>query len=47
MDDKTWHIYVGEIPHSEKGAFWVSFESEPGNAFHCWKVTAVLNGIDE
>ena len=24
-----WHIYVGEIPHSEKGDFWVSFESEP------------------
>jgi hypothetical protein len=80
MDDKTWHIYVGEIPHSEKGTFWVSFESEPdlkktraniygrclpciqhlyrqlkegsreidlGNAYHCWKVTAVLNGIDE
>jgi hypothetical protein len=80
MNDKSWHIYVGEIPHSEKGGFWVSFESEPdlkktraniygrclpciqhlyhqlkrgateidlGNAFHCWKVTAVLNGIEE
>jgi hypothetical protein len=75
-----WHIYVAEIPHSEKGNFWVSFESKPdlektkaniygrclpciqhlydqlkdgatqidlGSAYHCWKVTAVLNGIDE
>jgi hypothetical protein len=24
-----WHIYVGEIPYSEKGDFWVSFESRP------------------
>jgi hypothetical protein len=80
MDDKSWHIYVGEIPYSENGNFWVSFESEPnlrksksdiygrclpciqhlyfqlknrvseihmGNAYHCWKVTVVLNGIDE
>lgn len=80
MDDKSWHIYIGEIPHREKGAFWVSFESEPdlkktkadiygrclpciqhlyhqlkegataidlGQAFRCWKVTAVLKGIDE
>jgi hypothetical protein len=80
MNKKDWHIYVGEIPFSEKGSFWVSFESDPnlrktrsniygrclpcirhlyyqlsegmteidlGNAFHCWKVTAVLNGIDE
>jgi len=80
MDETPWHIYLGEIPHSEKGTFWVSFESEPdlkktkaniygkclpciqhlyhqlshgateidlGNAFHCWKVTAVLNGIEE
>jgi hypothetical protein len=80
MDNKPWHIYVGEIPYSEKGTFWVSFESDPylkrtkaniygrclpciqhlysqlkeeaaeidlGNAFHCWKVTTVLNGIDE
>ena len=79
--DKTaWHIYVGQIPHSEKGDFWVSFESKPdlektkaniygrclpciqhlydqlkdgateidlGPAYHCWKVAAVLNGIDE
>ena len=80
MDNKSWHIYVGEIPYSEKGTFWVSFESEPhlkktraniygrclpciqhlyhqlkegatevdlGNAFHCWKVAAVLNEIDD
>ena len=80
MDNNSWHIYVGEIPYSEKGTFWVSFESDPnlkktkaniygtclpciqhlyhqlkggatevdlGNAFHCWKVTAVLDGIDE
>ena len=25
-----WHIYLGEIPCSEKGNFWVSFESDPG-----------------
>ena len=74
------HIYLGEIPHNERGAFWVSFESDPhlaktrsniygkclpciqnlyeqlkkrpseidlGPAFHCWKVTAVLDGIEE
>lgn len=29
MDERPWHIYLGEIPHSDKGAFWVSFESEP------------------
>jgi len=28
-DKEAWHIYVGEIPHSEKGDFWVSFESKP------------------
>jgi hypothetical protein len=28
-DHTAWHIYVGEIPHSERGDFWVSFESEP------------------
>jgi hypothetical protein len=28
-DQKAWHIYVDEIPHSEKGDFWVSFESKP------------------
>jgi hypothetical protein len=75
-----WHIYVAEIPHTEKGDFWVSFESEPdlkktkaniygrclpciqhlyeqlkqgakeidlGSAYHCWKVTAVLDGTEE
>ncbi|MBN2032200.1 MAG: hypothetical protein JW836_02910 [Deltaproteobacteria bacterium] len=80
MNKKGRHIYVAEIPHSEKGSFWVSFESDPdlkktkadiygkclpciqhlyyqlkegatkidlGNAFSCWKVTAVLNGIEE
>jgi hypothetical protein len=80
MDDKPWHLYIGEIPHSENGTFWVSFESEPdlkktkadiygkclpciqhlyhqlkegateidlGQAYQCWKVTSVLNGIDE
>jgi len=76
----SWHIYVGEIPHSDRGDFWVSFESTPdlektkaniygrclpciqnlyeqlkqgareialGPAYHCWKVTAVLNGVEE
>jgi hypothetical protein len=28
-EEPSWHIYVGEIPHSEKGDFWVSFESKP------------------
>ncbi|MCX5877966.1 MAG: hypothetical protein NTY44_02500 [Deltaproteobacteria bacterium] len=28
-DKAAWHIYVGQIPHSEKGDFWVSFESKP------------------
>jgi hypothetical protein len=79
-DKTSWHIYVGQIPHSEKGDFWVSFESKPdlektkaniygrclpciqhlydqlkerateidlGSAYHCWKVAAVLNGMDE
>jgi len=79
-DQASWHIYVGEIPHTEKGDFWVSFESTPelektkaniygrclpciqnlyeqlkqgareialGPAYHCWKVTAVLNGVEE
>jgi hypothetical protein len=79
-DKEPWHIYVGEIPYSERGDFWVSFESHPnlqktkaniygrclpciqhlydqlkagsaeidlGAAFHCWKVTAVLDGIEE
>jgi hypothetical protein len=25
----AWHIYVGEIPYTEQGDFWVSFESRP------------------
>jgi len=80
IDKTSWHIYVGQIPHSEKGDFWVSFESKPdlektkaniygrclpciqhlydqlksrateidlGPAYHCWKVAAVVNGMDE
>jgi len=80
IDKTPWHIYVGRIPHSERGDFWVSFESKPdlektkadiygrclpciqhlydqlkagaieidlGPAYHCWKVAAVLNGMDE
>jgi hypothetical protein len=79
-DKAAWHLYVGQIPHSEKGDFWVSFESKPdlektkaniygrclpciqhlydqlkdgateidlGPAYRCWKVAAVLDGIDE
>ncbi len=30
MDNAEWHIYVGEIPYSPEGNFWVSFESDPG-----------------
>jgi hypothetical protein len=26
---EAWHIYVGEIPYTEQGDFWVSFESKP------------------
>jgi hypothetical protein len=29
MTERGLHIYVGEIPYSEKGSFWVSFESDP------------------
>jgi hypothetical protein len=29
MNEKDGHIYVGEIPYSEQGGFWVSFESDP------------------
>jgi hypothetical protein len=80
MDRSGWHIYLGEIPYSQKGDFWVSFESDPGlkktkaniygrclpciqnlyeqlkagvtkirldSAYHCWKVTAILNGIED
>ncbi|MFZ7112250.1 MAG: hypothetical protein ACOWYE_11250 [Desulfatiglandales bacterium] len=79
MRKDNWHIYVGEIPCSEKGDFWVSFESDPhmkktkaniygrclpciqnlyfqlkegrtrialGPAYNCWKITAVLSGLD-
>ena len=80
MNRATCHIYLGEIPYSEKGHYWVSFESDPdlqktqeniygrclpciqnlyfqlkegrseitlGHAYRCWKVTAVVKGIDE
>ena len=80
VEEGSWNIYVAEIPHSEKGNFWVSFESRPdlektkaniygrclpciqhlyeqlkagvaeidlGPAYRCWKIAAVLNGIDE
>jgi hypothetical protein len=80
IEEGSWHIYVAEIPHSEKGDFWVSFESRPdlektkaniygrclpciqhlyeqlkagvaeidlGPAYRCWKIAAMLNGIDE
>ena len=80
IDKTPWHIYVGRIPHTERGDFWVSFESKPdlektkaniygrclpciqhlydqlksrateidlGPAYQCWKVAAVLNGIEE
>jgi|WetSurMetagenome_2_1015567.scaffolds.fasta_scaffold02984_7 hypothetical protein len=80
IEETAWHIYVREIPHSERGDFWVSFESERnlvktkaniyarclpciqhlydqlkagskdinlGPAYHCWKIAAVLNGIEE
>ena len=30
MTKPEWHIYLGEIPSSAKGNFWVSFESDPG-----------------
>jgi hypothetical protein len=80
MEESTWRIYLGEIPYSEEGNYWISFESDPGmkknkaniygrclpcihnlyeqikegkkeirlgNAFHCWKITAVMPGLDE
>jgi hypothetical protein len=40
MNDTEWHIYVGEIPYSETGAFWVSFESDP----HLKKTKANIYG---
>ena len=80
MKKKDWKFYLGEIPYSETGPFWVSFESHPrlkktradiygrclpciqhlyeqlsagksdidlGTAYHCWKITAVLNSIEQ
>ena len=80
MQGDKWKIYVGRIPHNEKGSFWVSFESDArlsrnkaniygrclpciqnlydqlkagrtvidmGTAFRCWKITAVLENIDQ
>jgi hypothetical protein len=80
MEKMNWHIYLGEIPHCNRGSFWVSFESDPrlkktradiygrclpciqnlyeqlracpseidlGMAYHCWKITAVLEGIEQ
>jgi len=80
MNKPEWRIYLGEIPCSERGNFWVSFESDLGlkktkaniygkclpciqnlyyqlkegraeitlgPAYNCWKITAVLNDIDE
>ncbi|PIP09025.1 MAG: hypothetical protein COX51_01025 [Syntrophobacteraceae bacterium CG23_combo_of_CG06-09_8_20_14_all_50_8] len=29
MQESDWHIYLGEIPHSREGNYWVSFESDP------------------
>ncbi len=75
-----WHLYLGKIPYSAEGLFWVSFESDPGlrrprenlygrclpciqglydqlragrqaialgSAYHCWKVTAVLDRLGD
>lgn len=80
MQDDDWKIYLGRIPHTETGTFWVSFESDPrltrnraniygrclpciqnlydqlqagrtaidmGTAFDCWKITAVLENLDQ
>ena len=80
MPESAWRIYLGEVPHSREGNFWVSFESDPalkktnaniygrclpciqnlyeqlqerkkeinlGNAFNCWKITAVVKDMDE
>jgi len=80
MNNPDWHIYLGKIPYSEKGDFWVSFESDPrlrktrkniygrclpciqnlyrqlkekdteitlGPAYTCWKITAVLDSMDQ
>lgn len=29
MSQLEWHIYLGRIPFSKRGKFWVSFESDP------------------
>lgn len=80
MCESAWHIYLGKIPHSRDGNYWVSFESDPalkktnaniygrclpciqnlyeqlqegkreinlGNAFNCWKITAVVRDLDQ
>ena len=80
MSKTEWRIYLGKIPSSKNGNFWVSFESHPhlkktkaniygrclpciqnlyhqlkdggteirlGTAYDCWKITAILDGIDE
>ncbi len=80
MEKPSWHIYLGEIPHSPEGNFWVSFESDPGlktnkaniygrclpcishlyeqlqagqkeidlgTALNCWKIAAIVPGLDE
>ncbi|MDY6972579.1 MAG: hypothetical protein SV775_09655 [Thermodesulfobacteriota bacterium] len=80
MNRPEWRIYLGKIPHAERGDFWVSFESDQalrktksdiyarclpciqnlyrqlklgnaeitlGNAYNCWKITAIVEGIEE
>ncbi len=80
MPKPEWHIYLGKVPYSKDGNFWVSFESDPkmsktksniynrclpcienlymqlkegrnsitlDMAFNCWKVTTIVNGLDE
>ena len=80
MVSPPWQIYLGEIPQSSDGNYWVSFESDPalkttktniygrclpcirnlyeqlqagqkeinlGNAYRCWKIAAVVPGLDE
>jgi len=54
IDKTSWHIYVGQIPHSEKGDFWVSFESKPdlektkaniyGGAFLAFSTSMISSG---
>lgn len=40
MNKADWHIYLGEIPYSERGNSWVSFESDP----HLKKTKANIYG---